>query len=47
MKLSEQHRSTPLSGNNHPKLEINYSPLPAQIQQKYENTPLTAKTKTI
>ena len=41
---SDKYSSTTLPGKNQPKTENKYMPLPAQTQQKYENTPLNVKT---
>ena len=43
--FSDNHRSTTIPGKTQPRLENSYMPLPDQIQHKYQNTPITAKTK--
>ena len=43
-KLSDKYSSTTLTGKNQPNTENKSMPLPAQTQQKYENTPLHVKT---
>ena len=43
--MSNEHRSTPIPGNNQPKKGKNYMPLPVQNQQKSNNPHLPDNNK--
>ena len=45
MRQSDKHGYTPLPGKNQLELENKSTPLPDQDKQKYDNPPLTDKTK--